>query len=268
MPGLAAKSCQPHCLGRHLPVSRLRPSPTTRQAADPDSPMLPVKPGPTSSLALNALSPLPEIIPMIDDQEMKSFVVDVSNLPANFPTHRHAGTFWEALGRAVATFGFLEEVLGKAIFSVTATRRIPDNKLESAFEKWLPLLEKALSDPLGGLIDSYGKAVRSNSNASITNLDELLDKLRNASNIRNVLCHGSWRAPDEQGRSLPFFVNRKALVFDTPIDVAFLHQVQLHVAELACEVVSSVTQMGLQFPGSSGPGVPIFVPRRGEAREG
>ena len=30
--------------------------------------------------------------------------------------------FWEQLGRTVATYGFLEEVLGKAIFAFTATR--------------------------------------------------------------------------------------------------------------------------------------------------
>ena len=30
-------------------------------------------------------------------------VVDQKALPEQFPTHRHAGLFWEGLGRAVAT---------------------------------------------------------------------------------------------------------------------------------------------------------------------
>jgi hypothetical protein len=118
-------------------------------------------------------------------------------------------------------------------------------------------LQRALSDPLGGLIDSYGKAVRENPEATISNLEELIDRLRNASTIRNVLCHGSWRRPDSQGRSLPFFVNRNSEIFGTPVDLAYLNQVQRHATELACAVISTVTQMGYQFPGSTGPGKPI-----------
>ena len=47
-----------------------------------------------------------------DAPEVKRFVVDLGNLPALFPTQRHSPIFWEALGRAIATFGFLEEMLG------------------------------------------------------------------------------------------------------------------------------------------------------------
>lgn len=190
-------------------------------------------------------------------REPKRYIIDVSNLPGNFPTHRHPGEFWEALGRTVATFGFLEEVLGKAIFSFTATRKIPENQIEAEFKKWLPTLQRALSDPLNGLIDAYGKAVRDNKAATITNLDSLLEALRNAALLRNVLCHGSWQAPDEQGRSVPFFVDKKNRIFETPIDIPYLRQVQLHVVELACNIIDTVTHMGWQFPGSSGPGNPI-----------
>lgn len=159
----------------------------------------------------------------------------------------------------VATFGFLEETLGKAIFSFTATRQYPEMEIQAAYERWLPTLQRALSDPLGGLIDSYGKAVRENPKATISNLDDLTDHLRKASTIRNVLCHGSWnRRPDNQGRSLPFFVNRNSEVFETPVDLAYLNQVQRHATELACAVISTVTQMGYQFPGSTGPGEPIW----------
>ena len=81
--------------------------------------------------------------------------------------------------------------------------------------------------------------------------------LREASRIRNVLCHGSWRTPDKNGASTPLFVDRKGEVFDTAVDCAFLDQVQRHVAELACGVVDLVANMGWRFPGSSGPGRPI-----------
>lgn len=179
------------------------------------------------------------------------------NLPAGFPTHKHSAEFWEALGRTVATFGFLEEVLGKAIFAFTATTQIPEDKLEAEFRKWLPTLEKALYDPLGKLIDAYGKAVRAHGGATIENLDDLLGDLRKVSTIRNVLCHGSWSAPDNQGRSVPLYVDKKGRVFQTSIDIAFLQHAQRGAVKLSCTVIDTVTDMGWQFPGSGGPGNPI-----------
>lgn len=188
---------------------------------------------------------------------MVAWTVDVNSLPVDFPTHRHDAVFWERLGRTVATYGFLEGILGKAIFSFTATKRYEEAEVEAAFAEWLPTLERALTNPLGNLIDQYGKAVRDHPEAVVEDLDELLGHLREAARLRNVLCHGSWSAPDQNGASLPLFVDQKLNVFDTAIDCAFLDQVQRHVAEVSCAVMNSVTQMGWQFPGSCGPGVPI-----------
>jgi len=126
------------------------------------------------------------------------------------------------------------------------------------YAKWLPTLERALSDPLGNLIDVYGKSVRQHPGSTISNLEELLVDLKNAADIRNVLCHGSWRSPNANGASVPFFVNRKMMVFNSEVDVAYLMQVQMHVADLSCAVVNSVTHMGWQFPGGAGPGKPIW----------
>jgi hypothetical protein len=148
--------------------------------------------------------------------------------------------------------------LGKAIFALTATRSYDESEVESAYEKWLPKLEHALFDPLGNLIDIYGKAVREHQDAATDSLDGLLEDLRKSSKMRNVLCHGSWRSPNDFGASLPLFVNRQKEVFDTEVDCAFIDQVQEHAVCLACEVINTVTQMGFQFPGSAGPGVPIW----------
>jgi hypothetical protein len=201
---------------------------------------------------------------MAGEPETKGHIIDYRNLPADFPTHMHPAEFWETLGRTVATFGFLEEALGKAIFSFRGTRRIPEDQVDAEYEKWGKTLEKALTDALGGLVDSYGKAVRDNKDAKFPNLEDLLTKLRKASAIRNLLCHGSWNSkPDDQGQSFPMYFNRKLESYDAPIDIAYLHQLQAHVVELACAVINSVTLMGWQFPGSSGPGIPVY--RRSEA---
>ena len=140
---------------------------------------------------------------MEETPEIRGYVVDLKSLPPMFPAHLHSAEFWEHLGRTIATFGHLEEVLGKAIFALTATVRYGEAEIEGAFERWLPTLERALIDPWGGLIESRRKAYRSHPDATFDNLDDLIDELRRASAMRNVLCHGSWRKPDAEGRSLP-----------------------------------------------------------------
>ena len=194
---------------------------------------------------------------MTNENQVRS-IIDQGALPEKYPTDKHETGFWESLGRAVATFGFLEEVLSKAIFSFTATKPYSEHEIEQAYAEWLPKLERTLVDPLGNLIDTYGKSVRENPMATIDNLDELINDLRKASKIRNVLCHGSWRLPDSCGASIPFFVNRQKEIFETAIDRSFINQVQRHAASLACEVINTVTHMGWQFPGSNGPGKTVW----------
>jgi hypothetical protein len=186
------------------------------------------------------------------------YVINRAGLPAHYPTHVHAPAFWEALGRAVATFGFLEEVLLKAIFAITATTPYEEDKIESAYKTWVPTLTRSLSDPLGNLTDTYGKAVRSHANSNIENFDTLLDDLRKACKIRNAICHGSWGIPDSVGLSVPFYVNRQGEIFDTPIDIAFLTQLREATTDLACTVIDTVTHMGWQFPSSNGPGQVVW----------
>lgn len=193
------------------------------------------------------------------NEERTRHIVNRDALPERFPTHRHKPAFWESLGRAVATFGFLEDVLSKAIFAFTATTDYKDEELEQAYKAWLPLLEKALADPLGNLINVYGKAVRSNNGAEIENFSELMEDLQKASKIRNVICHGSWGSPDSRGATVPSFVNRQKEIFSTPIDVAFLDQLREATTSLACAVINTVTHMGWQFPGSTGPGEVIWA---------
>lgn len=185
-------------------------------------------------------------------------IIDRKNLPEMFPTHRHEPEFWEHLGRAIASFGFLEEVLGKAIFAFTATRRYSSDEIDAAYEAWLPKLERALTDQLVNLAESYGKAARENPDTTTENVSDLVEHIKEAAVIRNVLCHGSWRTPNSNGASIPLFVNRKKEIFDTAIDVVYLQQVQIHVAELSCCVVDTVTHMGWQFPGGAGPGKRIW----------
>jgi hypothetical protein len=192
------------------------------------------------------------------DDEPKRSIIDKNKLPPLFPTNRHSPEFWERLGRTIATYGFLEEVLGKAIFAFTATRNYSPDEIDAAYKAWLPQLERALTDQLWSLAESYGKAARDNPATTTENVGELVEKIKKATVIRNVLCHGSWRTPNANGASVPLFVNKQKQVWDSAIDIAFLDQVQTHVADLACNVIDTVTLRGWQFPGGAGPGKPIM----------
>lgn len=189
----------------------------------------------------------------------KHYRIDQKKLPADYPTHRHSNEFWEQLGRTVATYGFLEQVLGRAIFALTATRKYAQDELEEAYGKWLGQLEGALSDPLGRLINAYDNALRKHPESRLHNPEQLIRDLKCAAQLRNVLCHGSWQVPDGEGKSLPLFVDREQRVFATPIDVSYLKQVRVHLTDLICAVVDSISSLGLQFPGSAGPGELIWT---------
>jgi hypothetical protein len=194
----------------------------------------------------------------MNDDKVNRSIIHRDKLPPLFPTHRHSPQFWEQLGRTIATYGFLEEVLGKAIFAFTATRNYSVEEIATVYQAWLLRLERALTDQLWNLAESYGTAARDNPATTTKNVDELVEDIKKATIIRNVLCHGSWRTPNANGASVPLFVNRQQQVFDTAIDIAYLEQAQAHVAELACNFIDTVTHMGWQFPGGAGPGKPIM----------
>jgi hypothetical protein len=208
----------------------------------------------------------------MEEESARGFIADFSKLPPLYPTHLHDAAFWACLGRAVATFGFLEEVAKKAVFALTGSREVPADKAESALDEWHTKLEKTIVDPLGGLIDTFQKAAKSHPKLRFSNFKDLEEALREAARMRNVICHGSWRPPNNDGTSVPFFVTRQPsaarklskkgkpgnlVVFEQPVDVAWLEQLQRHTTELACEVMNTVTHMGYQFPGSGGPGQPL-----------
>ena len=196
---------------------------------------------------------------MSNEELVNRAILDWKSLPEMFPTHRHEPEFWEHLGRAIASFGFLEGVLGKAIFAFTATKRYGPDEIDAAYNAWLSKLERAFTDQLVNRAEAYGKATREHPNTSTENITDIVNYIREAAVIRNVLCHGSWQTPDSKGASIPLFVNRKKEIFESPIDVAYLQKVQTHVAGLSCSVIDTVTHMGWQFPGGGGPGRPIWA---------
>lgn len=184
--------------------------------------------------------------------------IDRARLSPQWPTDLFPPAFWEQLGRTIATFGLLEEVLGKAIFAFTATTEFNEKDAAEYLAKWDKQLHQALTDTLWPLAEVYGKVVSEHQESDFKNVDELVDDIKKASKIRNALCHGSWHAPDASGATDLYYFDKKDGKFDTRIDIDWLRRVQTHVVGLICSVIDSVTVMGWEFPGGAGPGEPIW----------
>ena len=171
---------------------------------------------------------------------------DPSKQPAQFPTHRHPPELWEQFGRAVASYGFLEEQLCHAIVAITGSKQVTEEHAVQELKVWTENSEKALFSPLGKLIVDYESAVKAHPNVKKLNAEQLVIDLKSVAAYRNPLCHGSWRAPDEQGRSELFFVDRKLRQFQSTIDIQLLRQIQTELTRLICEVINSVVLLGCE----------------------
>lgn len=193
-------------------------------------------------------------------------VMDTGQMPENFPTNLHDKEFWEWLGRLVATFGYLEVVLKKAIYYFQTSRPYPEKEIDEAYQTWELKFQSVLSGTLTKLVDAYQVAVIAHPEASPgTGFPAVLEDLRRVAKLRNALCHANWPPPDENGASLPYVLDRKLNEFATPVDVAYLKKSQQEVAWLANEVGSTLTSMGMILPGTNSSGTSLAPDRQSKS---
>ena len=177
--------------------------------------------------------------------------VDMTALPNGWPTHLHSEAFWSELGRAVATFGFLEETLWKALCAFTMERSVNEEAYLAWRDEAIELIVKTSSDTLGALIRKFEISVESFGQINTENLHELLAELRKSLVWRNALCHGSWPPLNDEGKAIPFYVDRKHGRFSAELSAEKIAEVRMAVVEQICGLVSVVTSMGWRFPGST-----------------
>ena len=153
-----------------------------------------------------------------------SRVINRTKLPADYPTQTHPSEFWEALGRAVATFGFLEDVLGRAIFAVTGSKEIAEADIDAELKKWTDTLRKALEGTLGKLIVAYETALGDKTPREVGKRRAMFDALREANVIRNALCHGCWQKLGEDGKCEVRYFDQKRGRLMTRVDTEFVKE--------------------------------------------
>lgn len=146
-----------------------------------------------------------------------------------------------AIGHAVAGFGFLEEALKRAIFSLTR-RELGADVSDKALRAWLRRMEDIADDTMGTLIDSFAASMKQ---AGTEGRESLAADLRAVRLWRNLLCHASWRPGTAPGRWLPTFINTRGERHPDEMDTAAVRSIHAETLRVARRVVSIMRDTGI-----------------------
>lgn len=146
-----------------------------------------------------------------------------------------------AIGHAVSGFGFLEEALKRAIFSLTL-KELGAGTGDKALQRWLRRMDDIADDTLGTLIDSFVAAMREAGIAGHSRLARDLGAIRLN---RNLLCHASWRPGRKPGHWHPTFINTKGERYPDEMDVAAVMAIHAETLEAARQVVAIMQATGI-----------------------
>lgn len=121
----------------------------------------------------------------------------------DWPLRHGRSEFWEALGKTVATFGYLEDILARACYCLAAgTERFgpePADIDESRFRRWLGTLDRSLADGMGALTRRLAEILEEDNRIPHCARTELIEQLDELRSWRNALCHGSWSFLSKDG---------------------------------------------------------------------
>ena len=181
--------------------------------------------------------------------------VNRDDLPAKWPTHEGAPVFWEEIGRTVAAFGFLEDVLARAYFALTATREYAIiDEAEAAFPGWPKNLERSLTDTLASLTAKIGEAFENDDRVLPAVGSAIVGRLCELRIWRNALCHGAWVQFEADGSArLRHFRKTEAgpEMLDTCLSLEDIVNIRAETVDITILVRNTVTQAGIQFPGTA-----------------
>ena len=183
-------------------------------------------------------------------------VVDRGRLPDDWPTNRGFSRFWEELGRTVATFSHLEDMLARASFGLTGTQRFYSiEQAEAAFPQWEEKLKESLSDTLGSLT-SKREAIENDDRVPDDRARQVLARLNELRVWRNALCHGAWQDFAVDGSvELRYFKKTRdgPERLDDRLDLESISSIRTTTVELTLEIVDLLSAAGVQFPGTKMP---------------
>lgn len=174
----------------------------------------------------------------------------MSRLPSDRPEayHRLPAELAEALGHAVAGFGWLEEVMKRAIYTLDRAR-LADDLTDAEMQRWLRRISDIADDSMGTLVEQLDAALRRH--PGVAGRDALNDRLVEIKQMRNLLCHASWRPTATPGRWHPAFVNTRGEVFPKDMGVDDLERLTQQTRQIGMQVVAIMRRTGMEnrWPG-------------------
>ena len=121
--------------------------------------------------------------------------IDRDILHAEWPLSRGNSTFWEELGRTVAAFGYLENELTSACYTLTAPPAdfsdLQPDQVE-AHLMWYAKVEGYRADAMFALTERFDELLREDGRVPHTVRTDLRGRLDEFRTWRNALCHGAW----------------------------------------------------------------------------
>ena len=188
-------------------------------------------------------------------------MIDRDRLPKDWPSNPGEAAFWEELGRAVATFTFLEDILARAHLALTATRKYDDfEQAEAAYSQWVRDLKQSLTDSLNALIDKIEKAFDGDERVPPEIGAGIVARLRGLRVWRNALRHGAWENFTTDGSAhLRHF--RKGPDGPEPLEdrltLETVSGIRAETTEVTIDLVDIVAAAGVRLPGSALPGFDV-----------
>lgn len=149
--------------------------------------------------------------------------------------------FAAALGQCVADFGWLEEVLKRAIHALETAPRVPAPG-EAELEAGLIRMDSLADDTLSTLIDHLDAAMRRQ--RGLPGGPALGRALRALLQDRNLLCHASWRPTADPDRWHPAFVSHRGEVFAGDLGIPDLRAIATRTREAGARVVAVMRAAG------------------------
>ena len=128
--------------------------------------------------------------------------IDREKLPDEWPLPGRSPSLWEGLGKAVAAFGYLENVLVSACHSLTAPPINPGGVVAGDAEallKWHAEAQSIQTDTLHVLARRFDELLEANEWVPCAVRDDLGNRLEELRPWRNALCHGAWLGLDADG---------------------------------------------------------------------
>lgn len=156
--------------------------------------------------------------------------------------HALPDDFAAALGRAVAGFGWLEEVIKRTIYVLDRVR-LADDLSQADMQRWLRRISDIADDSMGTLVEQLDAALRRH--PGVKGRDQLNDRLVEIKLLRNLLCHASWRPADQPGRWHPAFVNTHGQAFADDMGVEDLHRITADTRDLGHQIIQIMRDTGI-----------------------